>query len=231
MFKVYEFSIKAYLLETIEEKSVLQAIAALIDKSFTKNSELAEFHETNTYKKYIFNALYPIERNKVYFNGRIYSFQIRTVDEGLCSHFEKVLVNEYTDKLKVLTVKKRVIPQKNIEKIYSITPCIEKFEDGYWKNNHSVEEFEKRLTDNLIKKYIKVTGKKIDEDIEIFNLIEFNNKKPISVNYKSVKLLGDKVTLYAANNSLAQELLYFVLGVGLLEMNGRGLGYVNYKWM
>ncbi|MFL0253317.1 CRISPR-associated endoribonuclease Cas6 [Clostridium neuense] len=231
MLKVYEISIKTYLLESIEEKDVLQSIAELIDKSFIKNSELAEFHETNAYKKYVFNALYPIEKNKIYFKGRIYSFQIRTVDEKLCSHFEKVLVNEYTDKIKVLTVQKRVVPRRCIEKLYSITTCIEKFEDGYWKSNHSVEEFEKRLTDNLIKKYIRATGKKLSEDVEIFNLIEFNNKKPISVNYKNVKLLGDKVTLYVANNSIAQELSYFALGVGVLEMNARGNGYVNYKLM
>lgn len=231
MLKVYELSLKTYLLENIEEKNVLQSIAELIDKSFTKNSELAEFHEANVYKKYVFNALYPIERSKVYFKGKIYSFQIRTVDEKLCSHFEKVLVNEYTDKIKVLTVQKRVVPKKNIEKIYSITPCIEKFEEGYWKNNHSVEEFEKRLTDNLIKKYIQISGRKIDEDIEIFTLISFDNKKPIGVNYKGIKLLGDKVTLYVAGNSVAQEITYLALGTGILEMNARGNGYVNYKWM
>lgn len=231
MPKVYELSLKIYLLKNIEEKEVLQSIAELIDKSFIENSELAEFHETNTYKKYVFNGLYPIERNKIYFKGRIYSFQIRTVDEKLCSHFEKVLVNEYTDKIKVLTVQKRVVPKKNIEKIYSITPCIEKFEEGYWKNNHSVEEFEKRLTDNLIKKYAQILDKEIDEDIEIFTLISFDNKKPIGVNYKGVKLLGDKVTLYVAGNLAAQEIAYLAIGTGILEMNARGNGYVNYKWM
>lgn len=231
MLKVYEFSIKIYLLETIQEKDVLQIISELIDKSFTKSPELAEFHEINTYKMYVFNGLYPISKEKIYFKGRIYTFQIRTVDEKLCNHFEKILVNEYTDKLKVLTVFKRIIPKKNIDKIYSITPCIEKFEDGYWKNNHSIEEFQKRLTDNLIKKYNKFSGKKIDEETELFTLVEFNNKKPIAVNYKNIKFLADKITLYVAGNSIAEELAYFSLGVGILELNARGFGYINYKWM
>ncbi|URZ02300.1 CRISPR-associated endoribonuclease Cas6 [Clostridium felsineum] len=231
MLKVYEFSIKIYLLETIQEKDVLQIISEVIDKSFTKSPELAEFHETNTYKMYVFNGLYPISREKIYSKGSIYTFQIRTVDEKLCNHFEKILVNEYTDKIKVLTVFKRIIPKKNIDKIYSITPCIEKFEDGYWKNNHSIEEFQKRLTDNLIKKYNKFSGKKIDEETELFTLVEFNNKKPIAVNYKNIKFLADKITLYVAGNSIAEELAYFAIGVGILELNARGFGYINYKWM
>lgn len=231
MFKVTEYSLKVYLLEDIECKSILQDICELIDKSFAKNSELLKFHEANAYKLYNFCGLYPIEKSKLYAKGNIYTLRIRTVDEKMCRHFEKALANEYTNKMKALIIEKKTIPQKCIDKIYSITPCVEKFEDGYWKNNHSLDEFEKRLKENLIKKYKQVSGQKVDEDFELFTFIRFDNNKPIGIEYKAIQLLGDKITLKVADNSMAQIIGYLSLGTGVCEMNSRGMGYVNYKWL
>lgn len=71
---------------------------------------------------------------------------------------------------------KKVIPKKHIESIYSITPVIAKFEDGYWKGSNTVEDLEKRIRENLIKKYNEFTNSKIDENFELFNMIKFINK-------------------------------------------------------
>ena len=62
-------------------------------------------------------------------------------------------------------------------------------------------------------------------------MIKFENIKPISTKYKNISLLGDKMTLYIAENEMAQEMAYFILGTGLLEMGSRGFGYCNYKWI
>lgn len=95
----------------------------------------------------------------------------------------------------------------------------------------SLEEFEKRLKDNLIKKYKFFTGNDIDENLPLYNLIEFKNKVPVKMPYKSINLLGDKIVLEIAQNKQAQELAYLALGVGLLENNSRGFGFVNFKYM
>ena len=43
--------------------------------------------------------------------------------------------------------------------------------------------------------------------------------------------LGDKICLKISNNEQAQELAYFIVGAGLCEMNSRGYGYCNYRWL
>ncbi len=229
--KVYELKLKVYVCRSIESENSLKCISELIDKSFLKNKKLSKFHEQNTFKNYVHNSLYPIEQSKVYKSGSIYTVMIRTVDEDLVSHFEEVLVNEYTDYLKALAIEKKVIPRRHIDRIYSVTPAVAKFEAGYWRTSNNVESFEKRLRENLIKKYNAYFNTKIQEDFELFTFIKFNNQKPIANNYKDIRLLGDKITLNVAENSLAQDLVYFALGSGILEMNSRGFGYVNFKWL
>ena len=229
--KVWELSLKLYLTKDIKNEDALQSVGTLIDKSYTHNDNFAKFHKENKYKNYCFNGMYPLEVSQINKAGKIYTIKIRTVDENLVNHFEKFLVNEYTESLKALTLEKKIIPKKHIDKIYSITPCISKFESGYWRTSETVETFEKRLKDNLIKKYKRYFNTKVDEDIELFTFIQFNNRKPISTNYKNIKMLGDKLTLNVAENPLAQELAHFALGTGILEMNGRGFGFVNYKWL
>lgn len=49
--------------------------------------------------------------------------------------------------------------------------------------------------------------------------------------YKGITLLGDKFDLKIADNKKAQELAYFLIGTGISEMNSRGAGYCNYKYI
>lgn len=227
--KVYELKLKVYLCKSIEDQNILKTIAELIDKSFLKDEKLSIEHKQNSYKNYVFNGLYPIEVSKVYKAGSIYTTVIRTVDDNLAEHFSKVLVNEYTDSLKALAVEKKIIPRKHIDKIYSITPAVAKFAEGYWRTNETLESFERRLRENIIKKYNSYFNTKLSEDFELFTFIKFENQKPIATNYKNIKILGDKLTLNVAENKNAQDLIYFALGTGILEMNSRGYGFINFK--
>ena len=95
----------------------------------------------------------------------------------------------------------------------------------------SVSKFEERLKVNLIKKWNRFTGEQIDEDFPLFTTLEFLNRKPIAMNYKTVRLLGDKVRLQITEHETAQRLAYMALGTGVLEMNSRGAGFVNYRWL
>lgn len=229
--KVYEIKLKLYIIKDIESENTLTCLSDLIDKCFSHNYFLLNFHKENRFKNYVYNGLYPIEPSKIYKGGNLYTVLIRTVDEVLLTHLEKFLVNENTEFLKALTLEKRIIPKNYIEKIYSITPAVAKFQNGYWRANETVEVFEKRLRENLIKKYNTYFNTKVQEDFELFTFIKFENHKPIATNYKNIRMLGDKLTLNVAENTLAQDLVYFALGSGILEMNSRGFGFVNYKWL
>lgn len=231
MVKIYELTLKVFLMKNIRNKEALEKIANLIDKSLSKDKDLLNFHEKNTYKLYTFNSLYPIEKSKIYGEGKIYSIKIRTIDEMLADYFKKNLVNEYTDYIKALTIECATIPKRYIEKIYSITPVIIKTEKGYWKGNLSIEDFEKRIKDNLIKKFNDYFNTKIDENFPLFKFIKFENHKPISSKYKNINILGDKLTLVIDENESAQKLAYLALGTSIGEMNARGYGFVNYKWI
>jgi len=229
--KVYEVSILVFLLKDINSIENFSVISNFIDSSMGNLPELLEFHNKNIYKNYCFNSFYPLEKDKVYKRGNTYTIQIRTVDKKLADFFYTKLVNHFNDSIKGLTSTIRILPQKFIEKIYSITPLIIKNEEGYWKGKLSLVEFEKRLKENLIKKYNFIMDTKVNEDFLLYTSIEFINNKPIAFNYKDVKILGDKISINICNDKIAQELAYMSLGTGLLEMNARGAGYVNYRWL
>lgn len=229
--KVYEISLLVFLLKDIKSENSFSAISSFIDSDMAKIPELLEFHNENKYKNYCFNSFYPIEKDKVYKQGNIYTIQIRTIEKNLADFFNTNLVNHYNESIKGLTSEIKIIPQRYIEKLYSITPVILKGEDGYWKGKFTLSDFEKRLKENIIKKYNSVLNTKIDENFQLYTSIEFINKKPIAFNYKGKKILGDKITLNISNDKAAQELAYMALGTGVLEMNARGAGYVNYKWL
>lgn len=229
--EVFEISILLFLLKDIDSEEAFSNVSDFIDSGMAKVPELLELHNKNVYKNYCFNSFYPLEGNKVYKHGNTYTIQIRTVDKKLADFFNEKLVNHFNGSIKGLTSTIKILPQRYIEKLYSITPVILKNDDGYWKGKLTLTEFENRLKANLVKKYNAIMGTKVDEEFQLYTSIEFLNKKPIAFNYKGKKILGDKISINISDDKTAQELSYMALGTGILEMNARGAGYMNYKWL
>lgn len=227
--KIYEFSVKVYLLSNIRQENALEKIAQMIDKSLISTENYQNFHNKNAFKFYNFNSLFPLEKDGIYKEEGIYSTTIRTVDGGLAKYFSNTLTNIYTADMKVLKLENKMLKQGHIDKLYNITPTIIKSDEGYWRNSMSLEDYEKRIAINIIKKYNLFFNTKIDENFELFNRIEFTNSKPIATSYKNIKLLGDKLNIHVADNETAQKLARFALGSGLGEINARGYGFINYK--
>lgn len=228
---IYELDLKVFLLKNIFESEALQKITYFLDRTFLSEGCWKDYHNNISFKEYSFKSFYPVEKDKLYKAGNIYQIQIRTSSEKLKDFLEAALPNITTEEMKGLVLKTRVIKQKYINKLISITPVITKFNDGYWKDNHTIEEFEKRLVENIIKKYNFFNDDKLDENFIFFTKIHFKNSIPIKTKYKNISLLGDKIELTIANNPIAQNLAYLALGVGLLELNGRGFGNVNAIWL
>lgn len=228
--KVFQLNVKVLCEINIRAEEVQGEICSFIDKTLGKEEEFLKLHKNRGYKMYSFNSLYPLEKDKVYKKGNTYTFNLRTIDPALGLYLLENLKNTSTSSLKGLKVDIKEIKKHPIEKIYSLSPTTMKNDFGYWKKHMSLDEYEKRLRENMIKKYKDYTGEDIREDFPLFSLIEFNNKKPIGVRYKNVKILSDKITLIIEPDELSQKIAYMAIGVGLLEMNSRGFGYVNYKW-
>jgi len=228
--KVYQVRIKMFLLKTIPYDEVQSSLAAFIDQGLVKNN-LKEVHYQNRYKYYSFDGLYPLEGNRTYEEGKIYTFTIRTVDQELALFFSDTLTQFANNTYKALTSEVRIITKKHIAKIFSITPCVLKDQAGYWKDHMTLEEFEERIKVNLIKKRNKLDGTKMDEDFQLFTTIALKNKVPISIKFKGIKLLGDKIEATVSDHPLAQELAYMALGCGISENNARGCGFVNFRYL
>lgn len=229
--QVFEISILVFLLKDINSRKSFSKIGEFIDSGMVKEPKLLELHNKNIYKNYCFCLFYPLEKDKIYKAGNNYTIKIRTVDHDLAKFFNERLINHFNNDMKALKSTIKILPKKHIEKIYSITPLVMKTDKGYWKQNISLNDFERRLKENLIKKYNLLMGSKINEDFQLYTSIEFKNKKPVAIEYKGKKILGDKLSIYISNDKMAQELAYMSLGTGLLEMNARGAGYMNFKWL
>ena len=225
---VCEIKIKLYLLKDIKIDEVQTYLAYFIDSVMAKDNVFLKIHETNQYKFYTFDSLYPLAKNGIYEKDNTYVFRIRTLNYQLAEYLYETLAKNRTNEFQGLTASVKIIKPKLIKKIYTLTPVILKTEQGYWKNSIKIEEFEERLKINLIKKYNEITGETMDEDFQLYHQINFKNKVPVSRKYKDIKLLGDVIELEIAENENAQKLALLAIGSGLLEMNARGFGFVNY---
>lgn len=229
--RVTELQVKVFLLKNIPVENITNQVCKLIDQPLIKDERFREFHNSREFKCYSFNSPYPIEKDKVYKEGNIYTFRLRTVNEELSDFLVKTLVNEYTDTIKVLTINRVFIKQRHIERVSTVTPLIAKFEFGYWKGRVGVEVLEKRIKENIIKKYNSFFNSNISRDFELFTMMTIKNKVPIKCKYKNISLLGDKIELVVADNKQAQDIMHFAIGAGLGELNSRGFGFINYTWM
>lgn len=230
--KIYELKFKIYLLRNIIAEEALETISKVIDKGFSLNEVMLDYHKCKGFKEYCFNNPFPTEEDKIYKEDKIYTVIIRTINSKIAKYFLETLSNINTQDIKGLKIECRVLPKKHIEKIYSITPAIMKNDFGYWQENMSISSFEKRLKDNMFKKYKEFCNKDInEEDTEIYTALNFKNKKPVFINYKGIKLLGDKIEIMIDDDELSQDIAYMLLGTGILENNSRGAGFVGFRWL
>lgn len=227
---VFELKLKLYLLRNIKQEEALSSIALFIDEVLYKDEDMKKLHKVNCFKNYVFCSFYPVAQKGIYIKDSVYTVIIRTIDYNLAVFFYTELMNHNNAYMKGLTCEIKKIEKRLIDRIYSITPIILKDERGYWKKHLTLDEFERRLKENLIKKYNTYIGNKIDEKFQLYDIITFLNKVPIKIPYKDISLLGDKIEIKVSDNTLAQELIHMSLGTGLCESNARGFGFVNYQW-
>jgi len=229
---VYELRFKIFLLRTIRQEEALAVISAFIDSVLVNDSEWKAFHKARMFKRYSFASFVPLAKSGIYLKENVYQILIRTVDEKLALYLLENLSSYSNDDMKGLICNIQIMPRRHIERIYSLSPLIVKGDQNhYWRDVLNFEEFEQRLTVNLIKKYNQISGKKLDENFQMFTMLELLNEHPISVPYKGIKLLADKVQAQVAENETAQILARVALAAGLGEMGSRGYGSVNAKYL
>lgn len=227
----YEYKSKIWFRKDLPYQRVAEKFAYFVDSVLGKEDQYLEFHKSIAYKGYVYDSPYPIEKDGIYKKDKIYTIRIRTISRDLIEYLSSKLAFHETNEFRGVGGELRIIPQRPLEQIYSVTPILIKNDFGYWRGHMTIPEFEERLKANLIKKYRYFTGKELSEDVMLYDFMEFCNKKPIKIPYKGIHLLGDKMCFQIANNRTAQELAYLAIGAGLGENNTRGFGFVNYKYL
>jgi CRISPR-associated endoribonuclease Cas6 len=88
----------------------------------------------------------------------------------------------------------------------------------------------KRLNDNARKKYELFSGEKINKNTIFINKFRILNKKPVSIKYKNISLLGNKLKILVNRDSDSQKLAFTVLACGLGEKNtSLGAGFCDWR--
>lgn len=116
---VFEYQCKLKFLKSINHKTIAEKINYFLDSVLAKDQEFLQYHENKGYKYYVTDAPWPIEKDGIYKEGKVYTLRIRTVKQELAEFFsEKLYASKYTG----IKVKQMLFEELNDQNIY----------DGIW---------------------------------------------------------------------------------------------------
>ena len=115
--QIYQIDCKVYLMKSIELVHTLEEISFYIDLGLAQSEKMMEFHERRGFKCYVHSNFQQIEKDKIYKEGKIYSFSIRCVGEELKDYFSKTLCSITTKTMKGLVTTTKFIPKIYISKL------------------------------------------------------------------------------------------------------------------
>ena len=117
--KVYELKINLKLKKNLQFEQITEKTNYFIDYGLLQDQNLKDYHINRCYKSYVHDLLYPIEKDGLYKNGKIYTMRLRTIDEDLAKYFLSHLAFSETIELKGIGCEIRIIPQKVIKTLYT----------------------------------------------------------------------------------------------------------------
>jgi len=227
----FELTTTAYLLKNVDFDEVNEKIAQLINKAMLNDEKLAMKHEVNQFKNYVFDSLYPREKDKIYKAGKIYVFRIRSLEEDFITKINQLFRNVTTDYFKVIAGEIKKQEQRTIKELYTVTPALATINNHFWISGDDIMLLQDRIQINLLKKYREFYNVDLKKEDSFIQCIEIKNKKPIAYNYKNIQLIGNKFNIKVNEDDLSQKLSFIALGAGLLEKNAtNGMGFCIAKY-
>ncbi|WP_132995963.1 CRISPR-associated endoribonuclease Cas6 [Sporanaerobacter acetigenes] len=224
--KYYELINTAYLLNDIYFDEVNEKTGKFINSSMLLDDELANIHESRGYKYYVYDSLYPRESDKIYKKGRVYVFKIRSIDKDLITKIRKTITKTKSEYFQVVSTELKAYDQFFINELYTVTPVVLTVDNRFWVKRDSMELLERRIVENLIKKYKDYYEEEIEVEESFIQGIEIKNYKTIGTKYKDIRLMGNKLTILVKEDEISQKLAFMALGTGLLEKNSsNGMGF------
>ncbi len=228
----FESIIAITLKKDIAFQDIQQTISNFINKAMLYDKTLSNKHKENDFKYYVFNGFTPIQKDGIYKKSNMYKFKLRSADNEFIDKMQYLLKKTKSEYINVEIIEQKFIKQHFISKIQTITPVVISLKNKEGKIYHwtfeksgDIMQLQKSLQNNLIKKYEGFFKEKIEPVQNFIQLIEIKNKKPQTINYKGIKLFGNKFLIAPNEDEISQKLAFFALGVGLGEKNSLGCGF------
>lgn len=232
--------IKLFL--TIEKSTPLPLnnnylIQSMIYHLLKENSDVSTYiHDTGyqylerKYKMFTFSSIigrYHISGKEIVFEDKII-LKIRTIDQNIYQQLilslstrEHIFIGPLRCRISKVEYANRKLTRQSY-KIRMISPIVVHSTDNgkTYFYNPLEEEFEKRLNDNVKRKYQAYYGRPLVEDFSI-KCLNFSSKLKLVTRYKDFYITAWKGDYQLQGSS---ELLNFIYQVGLGEKNAMGFG-------
>ncbi len=230
--KIFELKIAIKLKTDLMLKEYINFISKNINYIFYNSILLRALHEKRGFKPFVVGSMYPIDLQfKGYKKGQIYILSIRSIEKVIIDEFQKASRKAFNLDFDIHAFNTKEIRLGYIDKVYTITPTVLTITDDeqklrYWTKDDDLLLLQRRIKDNLEKKYIEFFKKSIKAPDDMINFFSIENQKPIVYNYKGGKIFANKLKIGFNSDEVSQKLAKLSFGVGILEKNSLGFGMV-----
>lgn len=231
MMNYFELRISFYLKKNIDFIDSFEILAKYISFTMCDISNNKDFHTSNKFKHYSFGGFYPIEKDKVYKKGKIYTVSIRGLDKKfittLSNDLRKNINNSY---IQAINIDIKKYNQNFITELYSLTPVVTTMENKrFWMKEDDIILLQNQLQQNLLNKYKAFYNKELKPTQNFIQLLEIKNNRSqtikITKETKSFRLFGNKFRIIPNEDEVSQKLAFMAVVCGLGEKNSYGGGF------
>ena len=219
----YNLKIITLLKQNLKNEETYEKISNLISYAMLKDKNLKEIHEKNTFKNYVFCSLYPVQKDGIYKQNNIYSFDLRGLEFSKIMKLKQVLTGLENDYFKIIQINLQNHEQIKINKLITLTPTIITTQKGDYDIQDNMELVKDRILANIQKKYKNIYNTEVN--VDFIKEIKKTNRQPIKIPYKNINMLGNKFEIEVKEDPMSQNLAYLALSIGILEKNSLGLGF------
>lgn len=219
----YNLKIITLLKQNLKNEETYEKISNLISYAMLKDKNLKEIHEKKTFKNYVFCSLYPVQKDGIYKQNNIYSFDLRGLEFSKIMKLKQVLTGLENDYFKIIQINLQNHEQIKINKLITLTPTIITTQKGDYDIQDNMELVKDRILANIQKKYKNIYNTEVN--VDFIKEIKKTNRQPIKIPYKNINMLGNKFEIEVKEDPMSQNLAYLALSIGILEKNSLGLGF------
>lgn len=230
----FELKLTLLLKKSTHHLQMSEPIGNWLSQAQLADPVFKQTHYDKAYKHFVFSNLYPIEKDGIYQQGRIYVLTIRSSLADILTRLQQCLKKcRESDCFQFIACEQSTRRLGHITELLTVTPAIVTVDGRPWLPEDNMELLIERLHANAEKKYKSLYPNAPVQDGQPFiQGIVIENRKPLATSYKGRKLLGNKLHLLIHEDEYSQKLANVVMGSGLAEKGSSlGAGFCLAKYL